>query len=150
MHAVCLGAWLHHAYRGGLCSVWVCGGTNSGAMYVWQNAAQKRRSKQKIIKLQQKHGAAEEASLESVGMPMPIQESPNANQRASDNAYSGGKDNGVRARARPREGAPASGPMRRRLEGAERGSENSNNSFVVASENVSFSNGFSHNQKLSK
>jgi hypothetical protein len=118
-------------------------------MNVEQNAAQKRRSKQKIIKLQQKHGVAEEGSMEA--LPAPVQASPHAAPRPSDadNPYSGGKDKVARERARGRQGqAGAAGPMRRRLEGADR--DSGNNPFVMAADNVSFANGFSHNQKLSK
>lgn len=39
----------------------------------------------------------------------------------------------------------------RRLEGSERETDiSSQNPFIVGSENVSFANGFSHNQKLAK
>ena len=125
--------------------------------YCGQNAAQKRRSKQKIMKIQQKHGVSEEGSLDSI--PVAIHQSPITNGvRASDNPYnSASKDKALgRERARPRQGAPApSGPMRRRLEGAERASDggagkDGNNPFIIPSENVSFANGFSHHQKLSK
>ena len=119
-----------------------------------QNAAQKRRSKQKIIKLQQKHGVAEEGSMEA--LPAPIHQSPLVAARPADadNPYSGNsKDKAARERARARQGQ-GGGPMRRRLEAADRDSANNpfvgNNPFVMASDNVSFANGFSHNQKLSK
>ncbi len=86
-------------------------------------------------------------------LPAPVQASP-APPRPSDgdNPYSGGKDKVARERVRGRPGqagaAGAAGPMRKRLEGGDR--DSGNNPFVMAADNVSFANGFSHNQKLSK
>lgn len=102
----------------------VAGGSSTRKLYAFahlcphrQNAAQKRRSKQKIFKLQQKHGLAEEG--QGAKDPVPLDQSPVAAPRGGENPYSGGKDK-MSARERgtkPTKGAPAAGPMRRRVEG---------------------------------